>query len=225
MPHIPLTHDQALYLVCAVCTNLRGTKPSQKVSAKVEELVQKYVFPAYRKGSPYYPQGICNTCRDLLQKMNRNLIEGNTEVKITFLLPESFHCELPHQTRKQAQEICSCRWCSLARLSGPKFLLWQKEMRELKDGRPAISRMCHSCGKGVPNTQKSHTCSASDVTIIRNMMQSIPMYLKGKLAHSLLQEQQEVQKGGAIVGLPPASGGRNLSVSPASQSALPIFQL
>ena len=85
-------------------------------------------------------------------------------------------------------------------------------MRELREGLPAISRMCQRCGKGVSVSEKSHTCSASDVTIVGNMLQSIPEHLKGKLAHSLLREQQEVQKAGASVQLPPPTGGRSLSV-------------
>ena len=150
--------------------------------------MQKYVFAAYCKGSPYCPQGICNACLGLLMRKNEH-VDGSTKNEVTFLLPESYHCELPHKTRKQAQEICCCRWCSLARLSCPDFLLWQKEMMELREGRLAISRMCQSCGKGVTVLQKSHMCSASDVTIVRNMLQSIPEHLKGKLVHSLLQEQ------------------------------------
>ena len=118
MPNIPLTHEKALNLVCSVCVNLRGTKPSRTVSEKVEHLVQKYVFAAYCKGSPYCPQGICNACLGLLMRKNEH-VDGSTKKEVTFLLPESYHCELPHQTRKQAQEICFCRWCSLARLSGP----------------------------------------------------------------------------------------------------------
>ena len=208
MPKEALTHDCALKLVCAVCVNQRGVKARRSVSEKDEERIQRFVFAGYRRGSPSSPQGLCESCHRLLIRK-----EKSEESTVKFLLPDDYYCELPHFTRKKAQETCQCRWCVLARMDAVQLQSFKKRIREENNTKPVISRMCHSCGKGVPVTQKSHSCKSSDLNIVQNMLKLVPAGLKGKLAHSLLRELQEEQNDvGATVQLPPANGGRNLVV-------------
>ena len=115
---------------------------------------------------------------------------GQEDAARMFLLPEDYHCELPHDTRNQAGKVCICRWCDIARLNGGAFKAWQVQTREQREGKPAIRRMCHQSGKGIPVNQKSHSCNSSDKAIVANMLQSISTSLKPKLAHSLLKELQ-----------------------------------
>ena len=95
-------------------------------------------------------------------------------------------------------------------MNGLEFRRWQKEVKESREGKPDISVMCPSCGRGLPISQKSHQCSTSDLDSVSNMLQSIPDILKPKLAHSLLKELQEEQ--GGTIYLPPTSGGKAVQV-------------
>ena len=56
------SHQECLELVCAVCTNLNGYKAKQAVSDLEVALIQKHVFPAYKKGIPWFPQGMRVRC-------------------------------------------------------------------------------------------------------------------------------------------------------------------
>ena len=215
----PLTHKDALKLVCAVCVNLRGTKAKRGISALDESRIQKFVFSGFQRASPYSPQGLCEVCHSLLKRTDGKdgdsgkEVSARKKVEIVFLLPEDYHCELPHDTRSQTGKVCSCRWCTIARLYGGAFKAWQVQMREQQKGRPAIRRMCHQCGKGILVNQKSHSCNSADKAIVANMLQSIPASLKPKLAHSLLKELKADQEGNSTVHLTPAGGGRALPVT------------
>ena len=65
----PLTHEDCLFRFCAVCTNLRGLKVERKVSEKEEKKIQKF-NPLYKRGSSYFPQGLCSTCQIFLLNLN-----------------------------------------------------------------------------------------------------------------------------------------------------------
>ena len=64
----PLTHKDALKLVCAVCVNLRGTKAKRGISAMDESRIQKFVFSGFHRASPYSQQGLCEVCHSLLKR-------------------------------------------------------------------------------------------------------------------------------------------------------------
>ena len=144
-----------------------------------------------------------------------DLVEKNRDRKkqdIVFLLPENYHCKLPHNTRHEAKQVCSCRWCEIARLNGGEFNSWQRKMKEQREGRPEVRHICQKCGTGIPVSQKSHICSIADKAVVKNMLQSIPPHLKPKLVHSLLRELQEDQEGKSKITITPASGGKAVPV-------------
>ena len=58
----PLTHEESLKLVCAVCTNLNGYKAKRTVSEADAALIKRHVFRGYQKDSIWFPQGICVRC-------------------------------------------------------------------------------------------------------------------------------------------------------------------
>ena len=48
-----------------MCTNLRGLKVERKVSEEEEKKIQDF-NPLYKRGSTYFPQGLCSTCHIFL---------------------------------------------------------------------------------------------------------------------------------------------------------------
>ena len=175
-------------------------RQTNSVGSDIEEkLIKQFVYYSYQRGSIFFPQGLCGACHMQLFRLREGEeqgveqdgdIEGEVQkiknLREKLVLPEDYFCQLPHQTRKMSQEQCDCRWCKLARLNGLSFRRWQQEIRNRKQSKPPILCMCQNCGKGLPDTQVSHTCSSSDLQTVRNMMVSIPEQLKAKLAHSLL---------------------------------------
>lgn len=228
MPRACLTHEECLGKVCAVCTNLHGQKASRKVSDAQIECIQKYIFSGYRKDSIYFPQGICNTCsrhlRELKQEKEQQELEletvpkdsiqqegGTNQSKVKLLLPEDYHCSLPHDTRSRQGVTCSC---ILARMNGPQFLLWKQDMKRSMKDKPSITMMCQSCGRGIPATQKSHTCTSSDLQTVNSMLETIPIQLKPKLAEAMLREMKEDQS---------TTSGESSSISlPQARGAWPV---
>ena len=211
-----MSHEDCLKKVCAICTNLNGKKVHRGVSETEEKLIQKLVFPSYRRGSLYFPQGLCDICQRKLLRMEK---AGEAEARQQFILPENYHCSLPHETRSQSKENCMCRWCKLARMNGLELRRWQKEVKERRHGEEKIGVMCPKCGKGLPISQISHHCSSSDLAAVAKMLESIPEAIKPKLAHSLLKELQE-EPGGSL-SLPPATGGRVVQVQMGHQTSTP----
>ena len=201
-----LQHGDCLKLVCAVCTNLGGQKASRGVSDGNAKVIQEHIFPGYRKGSPSFPQGLCNTCQRKLVKLGKEDTEKNEGDNVKLLLPDDYHCTLPTVTRSNSKNPCLCRWCTLAKLNGGGFKKWQKEMRESRAKKPPVTRVCPSCYKGLTASQVLHTCHSSDQDIVAAMVQNIPPQLKAKLAHSLVKDMQKEQEG-KVLKLPPAAGG------------------
>ena len=141
-----LTHEDCLFRVCAVCTNLRGVKVERKVSEEEERKIQVF-NPLYKRGSIYFPQGLCSTCHIfLLKRKDAEAVQGGDEEKgsmrdenedegvrgegkkrkrplpnVEPLFPENFLCFLPHETRNAPQVSCTCRWCKIGRLHGYKL--------------------------------------------------------------------------------------------------------
>lgn len=172
MPRGILSHKECLHMVCAICTNLNGEKPTRDVSQLEAEYIQKYIYSAYRKDSIFSPRGLCNKCQRQLcrlktekekEEQNQEQEEQPEKKTIYFSLPEDYHCILPHETRSRLGSPCTCRWCTLARMNGPKFRIWKNEMAKVRKNRPSITWMCQSCGRGICAEQKSHTCSRSDL--------------------------------------------------------------
>lgn len=122
------THDEAREKVCAVCINLWGTKAVRRVSEVEERLIQQHVLEGYTPINMFFPSGICVRCIHLLHQVK----EGR---EVELKLPASYDCELPRHTRASEGEVCTCRWCDLARLNGPAFFLWQRKVKGLESGR------------------------------------------------------------------------------------------
>jgi len=144
-----LSHDACLRLVCAVCTNLHGRKASCGVSEKEAESIRKFVFAEFKRESKLFPQCPCTICQRQLCRLDEEtnvpeepddgplVAKGDVQKRVSqadnLLLFENYHCSIPPVTRSQANEPGSCRWCIIARLNGPKFLSWQREL--MKKGR------------------------------------------------------------------------------------------
>ena len=132
------THEENFKLVCAVCTNLRGKKASRGVSDEEEKDIQKVVFKSYNKCSIYFLQGLCNTCAVYLCKLR-----GTTEEQgPILLLPDNYHCTLPHETRSKSKVYCECRWCRIARMNGLEVRRFQQEVKVGRKGKEEISEKC-----------------------------------------------------------------------------------
>ena len=250
MPKSVLNHDACLRLVCAVCTNLHGKKASRGVSEVEAIKIRKFVFAEYKRESKFFPQGLCTICQRKLcrldEKTNIPMEQDITPLVATedreerasqadnLLLPEDYHCVIPPITRSQANTPCSCRWCKIARLNGPKFLCWQREILKKRENEPVITRMCHSCGKGVPVLQITHNCNSSDQDIVKNMVESIPESIKAKLVHSLVKEMELEKKeahgsqnsphDSKVILLPPATGGKPLPIFVGAQPSSSKFE-
>ena len=199
MPKEALSHKECLVKVCAICTNLNGTKPKCNISQIEADYIRKEIFSGYRKDSPSFLQGICVACQSLMRRKKKvsekDGDEGSScsERSSQFLLPSDYLCQLPIETRQRSLtgDPCSCRWCTLARLNGPQFKLWKADMeKNKKEQGTNIQRMCNQCGIGIPISQKKHSCSTSDKKTVENMLANIPSHLKGKLAHALVKEMQ-----------------------------------
>ena len=372
----PLTHEESLKLVCAVCTNLNGYKAKRTVSEADAALIKRHVFRGYQKDSIWFPQGICVRCscdirilakqvqeeeastgtgeveaggavveissgggdvegvdvagdvegaggavdeirsgggdvegadgavgeigsgegdvqgaggavnefgsgggdetgvagggdveagicgKDLeviaargedevggsvdgigygegdvetggagvvvMEAGRRDLVVGAGRVeegagggkkkKVVLKLPEDYICDLPTQTRSKAAMSCSCKWCSLARLSGPQFKLWKLGLK--KKTKPSITFICKDCGKGVPSTVKSHSCHVSDLERVMALVHSIPKEVRSKLALALINEQQEDPTDNTVY-LPQPRGGKMVQVTVGKLPAIP----
>ena len=183
MPNTPMSHVEALKLVCAVCTNLHGKKAVIEVTEVHMKLIRKFVFAGYQRHSIWLPQGLCTRCsfdlhtlekgeqveKEVQHKLEQDILEQEIQVE-----------EIPQEERQ--------------------------ERRRSKDvGR--IKSICGDCGKGLLLNQKTHSCDVSDITKMLNMVDNIPVELRGKLALHLIQEQRVSAVGDSDVTLPPAQGG------------------
>ena len=177
------THEECTNLICAVCTNLHGSKAQRTISSGQALMVKKHVFPSYIKGNLSLPQGICNTCRIQLIKL-----EQKTE-NVSLLLPEDYICEIPIQTRSKSSTVCSCRWCALARMNGVQFRKWKNSLK--KTDKLKVAFICPDCGRGVASGTAQHTCSATDQERVQGLLQTLPEAVKAKLTVALVKEQQE----------------------------------
>ena len=120
------------------------------------------------------------------------------------LLPESYNSEKQRALTSNQQKVCECRWCKLAKLSGPAFLLWQKSKKG--KGKQPLRRLCTQCFIGV-EIGKSHTCSASTLVAVENLVESLPEDVRAKLAHQYLASKMESAGDSQPLFLLPAGGG------------------
>ena len=125
--------------------------------------------------NPYLPVGICKGCLFDL----RCLTEGRP-VKLN--LPESYDCGLERQTRS-GWNLCTCRWCWLAKPSFKAFLVWQREVNSI-----AIIRICQICFQGV-HEGKHHTYSGSTLAAVQNLAASLPKDVGEKLAVETMRKK------------------------------------
>ena len=103
MPKDQKSHSEALELVCAVCTNLRGEKAVRKVrEGREEELIREHVFPRFLRGYDWYPQGLCRFCIHDLNELSKGRHRD-------ILLPSDYSCTLPRQLRSSPPGPCMCR--------------------------------------------------------------------------------------------------------------------
>ena len=176
-----MTHEEARMKVCAVCTNLWGYKAPRKVTPEEEKLIQQDVLEVYTSCNMFFPSGICVGCIHLLTLVKR----GDRDVELK--LPEDYICQPARETRSSDGEVCSCRWCKLARMSGLKLSQWQNKVK----GKEMIKvkRLCQQCYVGILEGS-SHKCSASTLEAVINLTKSLPRNLQDKLALEILKQRQ-----------------------------------
>ena len=208
----PKTHEECLELVCAVCTNLNGAKASRPVKKSEVNLIKKHVFAGYLEDSIWFPRGICTTCARRLYDIEKQDKEDPEKKKVNPRLPDDYICDVPVQTRSKAGTVCSCRWCSLARLNGLEFRRWQTGLRKVS--HPAVTFICGDCGRGVLASVSSHKCSVTDQERVQALVKSLPAEVKGKLTAALLKEQLSADgPSTSTLSLPQAQGGKPLEVN------------
>ena len=196
-----LSHDQARELVCAICINEHGNKACRKVNTE-DELQIKKVVPGYSSSNVDFPAGVCKRCVFGL----RMLKEGK---EANFLIPETYLCGVPRDLRSNQNHLCLCRWCKLARMNGPNFLLWQRKKK--KKVKQPVRRLCNKCYIGV-EIGKSHKCKVSTLDAVENLEQSIPDEVKAKLALQYLTSKMKCGGDNKPVFLTPAMGGHTVPV-------------
>ena len=140
-----------------------------------ERLIQQYVLEGYTPINMFFPSGICVRCIHLLHQVK----EGR---EVELKLPASYDCELPRHTRASEGEVCTCRWCDLARLNGPAFFLWQRKVKWLEVRK--VRRLCQNCYVGILEGF-SHTLDA-----VRNLTESLPQSIQDKMALEILKQRQ-----------------------------------
>ena len=198
-----MSHSEALEKVCAVCCNLNGTKACRVIGDKEGTILKTHIFPLYRKNNDFFPQGICKRCI-------HHLTDVDNGKKPKMKLPEDYFCEIPRTHCSSSAEICTCRWCYLARLNGPQFLAWKRSLKNTS--KTVIEQLCRDCGKGLKTGQINHTCSKSDLDKIRSFLEMIPSQLQGRLALALVKKQEDEQKVSTMkddrrISLPQVHGG------------------
>lgn len=208
---MPMSHDAARALVCAVCTNEWGEKAIRKVKEKEEDQIRNLI-PDYSSIDPKFPSGICKKCVFDLRSMEQGK-------KVDLLLPEDYTCTVPRETRATANLVCTCRWCYLGRLSGPSFLQWQRSKKARGVERQKVVRLCPSCYLGVVEG-KTHTCQASTMEVVENLVEVLPEEVTAKLAHNYLARQVDSGGDQQNVLLPPSAGGHPLPVTLGHQEGL-----
>ena len=201
-----MSHDEARGLVCCICTNLHGQKAARLVTKDEETVVKKEILPFYSQENTVFPSGICKRCIFYVKTLRKG---GEAAQRVKLLLPEDYLCEVPRTTRKNVLVTCSCRWCVLARLNGLDFRHWQSKLKK-KGQETNIQRICEQCFQGLGNVS-SHSCSPTQVEIVRNLMSCLPDALKTGLALEVLQEKAGVS-GEHQLTLPPAGGGHPVTV-------------
>lgn len=209
--HAAMGHDEARERVCAVCTNLWGYKAVRKVSLKEEELIQQKVLENYSSSNTFFPSGMCRQCMHDLHKIDRG---EDVQLK----LPENYLCDIERQTRSSHVLICTCRWCELARLYGPAFLLWQRKVKgkEVKK----VVRLCQHCYDGILDGAQ-HSCSTSTLQAVKNLTSRLPKDIQDKLALEILKGRQAAAGKDQAVLLPPAEGGHLVPVLVGEKSVDP----
>ena len=200
-----LSHEQARSKVCAVCLNENGDKAVKTVTPIEESLIRK-IIPYYSTANILFPSGLCKRC---LLGMSQK--EKGKEVK--FRLPDSYVCiPAPISDTAMQPEVCQCRWCLLARLSGLQFLQWQQKKKGKSKNVEQVVRLCEKCYSGVIK-DKGHSCSSTaEEAAVTNLVDSLPEQIQNKVAHSYLASQ--VSKAGDTVPvlLNPARGGHPVPV-------------
>ena len=201
-----LSHDQARSKVCAVCVNEHGFKAVKTVTPLEESLIQK-IIPYYSSANILFPAGLCKMCLFGLRQK-----EKGKEVK--FRLPDSYACSpapVSDSDMTLQSDICQCRWCLLARLSGLKFLQWQQEKKGKSKKKEQIVRLCDKCFTGVVKDSE-HTCSSTTQEAVGNLVEALPEQIRSKVAHSILASQMNKAGDTDPVLLTPARGGHPVPV-------------
>ena len=197
-----LSHEQARSKVCAVCLNEHGDKAVKIVTPLEESLIQK-IIPYYSKANTLFPSGLCKSCIHGLRHK-----EKGKEVK--FRLPDSYACTpAPLSDTVLQSEVCKCRWCLLARMSGLKFLQWKQEKKGKK--KEQVVRLCDQCFVGVTKDVE-HTCSSTTQEVVNNLVDSLPDQIRNKVAHRVLASQVTKTGDTEPVLLTPARGGHPIPV-------------
>ena len=66
MPKDKRSHEENRGKVCAICWNERGIKPDRLMTETKNVALSKFLFPSYNRDDPRFPNGLCNTDRNIL---------------------------------------------------------------------------------------------------------------------------------------------------------------
>ena len=131
----PLNHEACRPRVCILCINEHGDKATRLVSV-AEVATVRQLRPGFDPAHPSFPAGLCKHCLFLLSRQ-----AAGKEVE--FLLPDEYTVLMPRGSRSQVEVPCRCYICHLAKLNGPAFMLWQREVKDRT--RPKVTHICSSC--------------------------------------------------------------------------------
>ena len=163
MPWHSKDHKACRALVCGLCFNDHGQKAARLMGRK-EEAAIKELRPGYNSLDSCFGAGICQQCIFLLRER-----EQGKPVALT--MPEQYSVVLARDLRSREDQPCTCKICSLAKLSGPAFKTWQREVKGKV--REKVSRMCSSCYTMVMEG-RSHKCSVSTAEAVSNLSLTLP---------------------------------------------------
>ena len=170
MPWQSKDHEACRALVCRLCFNDHGQKAARLMGRK-EEAAIKELRPGYNSLDSCFGAGICQQCIFLLRER-----EQGKPVALT--MPEQYSVVLARDLRSREDQPCTCKICSLAKLSGPAFKTWQREVKGKV--RLKVSRMCSSCYTMVMEG-RSHKCSVSTAEAVSNLSLTLPEDIRAKL--------------------------------------------
>ena len=128
------SHEENRKVICSICYSESGQKPTRLVSKQQEIAIKTYVSQNFSLEDYCCPIGLCNKCRNKLDRVKAG--EPATILNVS----EYFGSSVPHVLRNQQ---CQCIICIRARLNGHQ---WKQFIAQLnKSKKETVSRLCPNC--------------------------------------------------------------------------------